>query len=136
MKHLKLYLSFIIATLFFLGCGSYTTKRTTKIKEEPVVISNKKLEYQIIIIDPGFTTFLNSEARAKNYYSNSYLKTKNQRYVSVWNSRVRNPQKYSSNIYENIINYNPKLDYGLDVNHKLYWYFKFAEKKYKMKLDF
>jgi hypothetical protein len=134
MKQLKLYLYLITFTFFVVSCGSYPTKNNTTVKEEPVVIANEALQYEIIIIDPGFTLFLNTVARPKEYYSESYLKIKNRVYVNVWNSRARNPQRYNSNIYENIIDYQPNLDYGLDVNYKLYWYFKFAENKYKMKL--
>jgi uncharacterized protein YcfL len=135
MKLLKNVFTLIIFSLFISSCASYPTKDKTKIKEEPVVIANEKLEYEIIIIDQGFTTFLNTQARTREYYSNTYLRNKNRRYVLVWNSRVRNPQRFSTNIYENIIDYNPSIDYGLEVNYKLFWYFKFAEQKYKMRLE-
>lgn len=135
MKLLKNVLTLIVLSLFISNCASYPTKNKTKIKEEPVVIANEKLEYEIIIIDQGFTTFLNTQARTREYYSNTYLRNKNRRYVLVWNSRVRNPQRFSPNIYENIIDYNPSIDYGLEVNYKLFWYFKFAEQKYKMRLE-
>ena len=71
-----------------------------------------------------------------SYHSQTYLQNKNRIYVSVWNSRVQNSQKYNSTIYENIIQYEPNVDYGLEVNYKLYWYFKFAEQKYKMRLTY
>lgn len=136
MKQLKLYLYLITFTFFVVSCGSYPTTKNTTVKEEPVVIANEALQYEIIIIDPGFTLFLNTAAKPKEYYSESYLKIKNSVYVNVWNSRARNHQRYNSNIYENVIDYQPNLNYGLDVNYKLYWYFKFAENKYKMKLLF
>lgn len=132
MKQLKLTLFSILLSFILVGCNSFKTKTA---KEKPVVISNEALAYEIIIIDQGFTLFLKTQARNKNYYSESYLKNKNRNYVIVWNSRVRNPQKYNTNIYENIIEYNPAIDYGLDVNYKLFWYFKFAEQKYRMSLN-
>jgi len=136
MKRLKPTLLSFAFALFFISCGSYPTKNNTIIKEEPVVISNEALEYEVIIIDQGFTSYLNTTARSKEYYSDSYLKNKNRQYVAVWNSRVRNPQKYNSSIYENVVDYQHNLNYGLDVNYKLYWYFKFAEQKYKMTLSY
>ena len=39
--------------------------------------------------------------------------------------------RYDNSIYENEINYDSNTDYGLDVNYKLYNYFKFVEHKYK-----
>jgi uncharacterized protein YcfL len=135
MKLLKNVLTVITLSLLISSCGSYPTKSKTKIKEDPVVIANEKLAYEIIIIDQGFTTFLNTQARTRDYYSNTYLRNKNKRYVQVWNSRARNPQRYNPSIYENVINFDPTVDYGLEVNYKLYWYFKFAEQKYRMRLD-
>ena len=137
MKLLKPLLYLLSITLF-IACGSYsnTTSKTKVVKEEPVIIANEKLAYEIIIIDPGFTSYLYSVARPMTYYSQTYLQNKNRVYVANWNSRVRNPQQFNSNIYENIIDYQANVDYGLDVNYKLYWYFKFAEQKYKMKLGY
>ena len=136
MKQLKFYTYLITFTFFVISCGSLPTKNISNVKEQPVVIANEALQYEVIIIDQGFTSFLNTTARPKEYYSNSYLKNKNRVYVNVWNSRARNPQRYNSNIYENVIDYQSTIDYGLDVNYKLYWYFKFAEQKYKMKLNY
>ena len=84
----------------------------------------------------SFTTFLNTQARTKDYYSATYLQNKNRISVAVWNSRARDPQRFNASIYENIIEYQPNVDYGLEVNYKLFWYFKFAEQKYKMKLTY
>tara|TARA_R110002073_G_scaffold218893_3_gene379287 strand:- start:7 stop:417 length:411 start_codon:yes stop_codon:yes gene_type:complete len=136
MKQLKFYTFLITFILLVVGCGSYPTKNNTTAKEEPVVIANEALQYEIIIIDIGFTLFLNTQARPIEYYSESYLKNKNILYVNVWNNRVRDPQQFDSNIYENEIDYQANVDYGLDVNYKLYLYFKFAEQKYKMKLNY
>lgn len=136
MKPLKFYTYLIIFSLLIISCGSYPTKNNSEIKEQPVVIANEALEYELIIIDQGFTTYLNSEARPKEYFSKNYLMNKNRVYVNIWNGRVRNSQRYNPSIYENIIDYEPNVDYGLEVNYKLYWYFKFAEQKYKMKLNF
>ena len=135
MKLLKNTLTYFLLLILIMSCSSYPTKNKTQIKEEPVVIANEKLEYEVIIIDQGFTSFLNTQARTREYYSNTYLRNKNRRYVLVWNSRARNPQRFSSSIYENIIDYNPSIDYGLEVNYKLFWYFKFAEQKYRMRLE-
>lgn len=103
-------------------------------KEEPVRIANDSLEYEVIIIDIGFNAFLNTRARPMNFYSQEFLETRNRYYVTEWNIRAQNPSQFNSSIYENIIDYQPNIDYGLEVNYKLFWYFQFAQRKYKMKL--
>ena len=40
----------------------------------------------------------------------------------------------NNNVYENIIDYQPNIDYGYEVNYKLFNYFLFAQRKYKMSL--
>jgi len=134
MKLLKYILISFSLTVLFWACASTPTKTTSTEKEEPVVIANDSLEYQIIIIDPGFTSFLNSIAQPEGFYSQNYLEARNQVWVLEWNNRARSPFRYNSNIYENIIDYQPTIDYGYEVNYKLFNYFLFAQRKYKMSL--
>lgn len=123
-----------VISLFLSSCGTVPVKANNTIKEEPVVIANEKLQYEIIIIDIGFTRYLQTIAKPVGFYSQSYLENKNRIYVTVWNNRVQNPTQYNPNIYENVIDYDPNIDYGYDVNYKLFNYFKFAEQKYRMTL--
>ena len=121
--------------LFIVGCSS-TTKTSTKetnLPQEVVRIANDSLEYEIIITDIGFETYLNTIAKPMNYYSKEYYENKNRFYVSEWNTRVMNPLKYRKDIYENQIDYDLNVNYGLEVNYKLYNYFKFIEYKYNQR---
>ena len=134
MKFLKYIPILIIITIVSLACSSSNIKKNDTTKEEPVVIKNDSLEYEIIIIDIGFTTYLNSIARPVGFYSQSFLETRNRMMVPIWNMRVQNPTQFNPNVYENIINYSPHIDYGYDVNYKLFNYFMFAQQKYRMRL--
>ncbi|WP_372769285.1 DUF6146 family protein [Lutibacter sp.] len=134
MKNLFYY---VTIGLFIVGCSS--TTKTTKTSDanypkEAVRIANDSLEYEIIITDIGFETYLNTIAKPMWFYSKEYYETKNRFYVSEWNIRASNPLRYRSDIYENHIDYDPNVDYGLEVNYKLYNYFKFVEYKYNQRL--
>ncbi|MBE0422920.1 MAG: hypothetical protein IBX66_03185 [Lutibacter sp.] len=121
--------------LFIAACSS-TTKTATKegnLEQEVVRIANDSLEYEIIIFDIGFETYLNTIAKPMNFYSKEYYETKNRFYVTEWNIRALNPSRYRSDIYENQIDYDFNVDYGLEVNYKLYNYFKFVEHKYRQR---
>lgn len=124
---------FVIGLLIFACSTTKTIKTDKDLPEHAVRIANDSLEYEIIIIDIGYDTYLNSIAKPMNYYSQSYYEIKNRFYVTEWNIRFRNPMRYNSSIYENEIDYQPNIDYGLEVNYKLYNYFKFVEYKYKEK---
>lgn len=135
MKYLFQLLGLFILSILIASCSSSTLKSSLKMKEKPVVIENDSLEYEIIIFDIGFTLYLNSVARPMNYYSQNYLENKNNIYVTNWNMRALNPSRFDSSIFENVIEYNPQVNYGLEVNYKLFNYFQFAQQKYKIRLD-
>jgi hypothetical protein len=65
----------IIATcclgMFILACSSSKIENKPP-KEEPVVIANDSLEYEIIIIDIGFNQFLNTIAQPMNLLADLY----------------------------------------------------------------
>ena len=134
MKLLKQFLILFTLCLFVYACGSSPIKNKNTQKEEPVVIANDSLEYEITIIDIGFNTYLNSVAQPRNFYSQNYLEARNRVYVTNWNLRAQNPTQYNSNIYENIVDYQSNIDYGYEVNYLLFNYFLFAQQKYKMNL--
>lgn len=102
--------------------------------EEPVEISDEKTEYEIIIIEPGFNIWLQSVARPEGYYSKSFLENRNQILVLNWNQRVLQPNRFNPNLYELQINYDPQIDYGYEVNYKLYNYFVFFQRRYNQRL--
>ena len=100
---------------------------------DTIRIENEELEYEIIIIDIGFESWLVTQ-KPIWYYSNSYLRIKNTIYVTEWNIRVNQPLMYDPHLYEMAIDFAPNIDYGKEVNYKLFMYFQFFQQKYKQKL--
>ncbi|MBS9463629.1 hypothetical protein KIM67_14515 [Flagellimonas sp. 389] len=101
---------------------------------DAVEIKDEESEYEIIIIDPGFNTWLLSIAQPRGYYSQSFLENRNNILVINWNQRVMQPQRYNPNLYELQINYDSNIDYGYEVNYKLYNYFIYFQRKYNQRL--
>lgn len=133
---------YIIAILLFVILGCKTTKSTITSSDkvlttqnDTIRIANEELEYEVIIIDPGFSTWLASRAYPRWYHSQSYLENKNQIYVSEWNRRVMQPQRYNANLYEMTIDYQPHIDYGYEVNYLIYNYMIYFQNTYKQKLN-
>ena len=139
MRHLGKFIAVFILSVVLYSCAVSSTNNAintrSEVKEEPVVIANDTLEYEIIIFDIGFNTWLNSIAQPIGYYSQQYMENLNKIYVTTWNNRVLNSSQFDPQIYNNIINYEFGTDYGLEVNYKLFNYFLFAQQKYKMRLD-
>lgn len=103
-------------------------------EEDTVTIADEESNYEIIIIEPGFQTWLQSIARPEGYYSQSFLENRNQILVTNWNQRVIQPMQYDPMLYEMQINYEPGIDYGYEVNYKLYNYFIYFQRKYNQRL--
>lgn len=145
MNKIPLYIGLLILLLTFsvTGCGG--SKQALAISEDEkmafaktegdtVAIADEKTEYEILIIEPGFDFWLQSIAKPEGYYSQSYLENRNKLYVVEWNIRVSQPFSYNPNLYELRIDYDPNIDYGYEVNYKLYNYFIYFQRKYNQRL--
>ena len=125
-----------IALVFclMLACTSQKTiGNTVASTNDTVRIANDSLEYEVIVIDPGFSGWLASRAYPRNYHSQTYLESKNRYWVGEWNIRVSNPQRYG-NLYEWRIDYDPHINYGYEVNYLLYNYLVYFQNKYNQRL--
>lgn len=133
MNLLKPFVVILFTLSIIVACSTSITPQKKLIKEEPVVIANDSLEYEITILDIGFNYFLRTIAQPKGYYSQNYLETRNRVWVTIWNQRALNSFRNNS-IYENRIDYDGHINYGYEVNYLLYNYFLFAQQKYKINL--
>jgi Family of unknown function (DUF6146) len=98
-------------------------KSVAAIKSDTVRIANDSLEYEVIIIDAGFSSWMNGRAKPRGFYGIDYLEGRNQLYVTEWNNRVLQPQRFESMLYEMQINYDRNIRYGYEVNYLIYNYF-------------
>lgn len=128
-----------IVLLIIIGCS--TSKSNVSATDKPkngsndtIKIVNEELEYEVIIIEPGFDFWLQSTAYPRGYHSQTYLETKNYQYVSEWNYRVRSPDRYPPNLYEMTIDYLPSINYGYEVNYLIYNYMIYFQNKYNQRL--
>lgn len=90
--------------------------------------------YEATVLDAGFNSFLATQ-KSKDYYSIASLKAKNEYLVSEWNYRCSLPLTYNPNIYEQKIDYESRLDYGLDVEYTVYMFFKFIAEENNIRFD-
>lgn len=136
---MKYLITFILIALAIYSCDS--TKSTikgssasasTSSANDTIRIANDSLEYEILIIEPGFDTWLITQP-PRSFYEVSYLESRNLKFVSVYNQRVYNTS-FDSNLYQQEINYEYNVHYGREVNYLLYQYFIYFQKQYKQRL--
>ena len=123
----------ILVPLFILLLAwSCSPSKKTGSANRQSSIKSDSTEYEITIIDPEFDTWYLLNYSPAKEYGNEYYRNWNQIGVGNWNDYFMEG-KYSR-IIENHIFYQYSIDYGIEVNRKLYWYFKFIEDNFKIRL--
>ncbi|TKG94709.1 hypothetical protein EYV94_12260 [Puteibacter caeruleilacunae] len=119
----------IITVFALLAIGCTSTRQFTDVNASAPEMSQDSLEYEIWITDIGFDTWFMLNYSPSQDRSNEYYRSWNNRYVIEWN------YKYTSGHYgidSEIVNYDPTIDYGIEVNRKLYYYFRFVEEELRI----
>lgn len=129
MKNL-FYTIFLLTTVISCSTtknnsGVAANKNIKTTANDTVRIANDELEYEIIIIDPGFNSWLASTAKPRNYYSQSYMESRNQVWVNQWNQNVISNRL--PHLFEMRINYDNNINYGYEVNYLLFNYLTFFQ---------
>ncbi len=89
-------------------------------------------EYGIVIIDPGFDQWYQLNYSPAQDRANDYYRTQNNIAVRNWNDYYRTGKH--GNVIDSYIDYRPEVDYGIDVNRRLFWYFRYIKSEYLIHL--
>lgn len=109
--------------------GQRKIDRRDRVKKD--TIASDSLVRELIIIDPGFDSWLATRP-PMDFYSKEYYRQWNIRYVTEWNRRYMSDRR--TGLYESYIDYDPNIDYGLVINYRLYYYFKYFEETNHVRL--
>ena len=132
--------------MLFLSILACTTHKTTVAASEPkdpksvaaksdtVRIANDSLEYEIVIIDPGFSNWFATNGRPRGFYTQAYLEGHNIPWVTEWNIRARSPIGRQADLYQMQIDYSPGTNYGYEVNYMLFNYLTYFQLTNKTRL--
>jgi len=138
---IKYFSVLIVILLIVSSCGSTSTNKTSEANKYPILkldnVDSDSTEYDIIISDVGYESFLATQ-KPMNFYSQKYYESWNRYYVQDWNDKVRNSIYHSpkyQNVFDMLIEYDHSIDYGIEVNYKLYYYFMFVEKRYGVRFN-
>lgn len=136
---MKNFIRIILVLILLYNCTSAKkvsdsdARVPVEVKNDTIKIANEELEYEIIILEIGFDSWLITQ-RPITFYSKEVLEFKNMSNVIEWNIRVTNPNRYRTMLYDQMIYYDQFVDYGMEVNYLLYMYFKFFQEKYNQRL--
>ena len=128
MKNLIFWLGAIV---FILSCS--VQKKAAKIESNNIETAEKdSVEYELETFDQKFETWYMLHDSPSEYRSQQYYEGWNQRYVSAWNYNATDPRK--SWFFEPVVGYDPSIDYGFELNHKLFYYFQYVENVLKIQI--
>jgi hypothetical protein len=125
----KVLFTMVIVLLCTLSLNAQKGKEKLKVVADTVAVDST--EYELVVFDPGFETWL--LMKPKNMHSDSYYRAKNLLYVTEWNSRYMN-QLNNSALYDSYIDYRADIDYGYDFDYRLYYYFVYFEEVNRVSL--
>lgn len=121
------YVFIIFSAILLFSCGSQ--KDIVRIESESDSIDS--VEYILIVDELGFESWMATNTKRVWYYTYEYYQAWNRIYVIEFNQRVLTGADYP---FVKTIHYDNSIDYGLELNYKLYWYFMFIQKKYNVSL--
>jgi hypothetical protein len=117
--------------LVFVACS--TKRNIVEIKNKTVEVATEdSIEYQLETFDQRFETWYLLHNNPSQYHSQSYYEGWNRQYVSAWNANAMNSRK--SSFFEPIVGYDRTIDYGFELNHKLFYYFQYVEHVLKIQI--
>ena len=92
----------IVLGVFIYSCSTTKDRNLLATNDsqmsDTLRIANDSLEYEIIIIEPGFNAWLLTQ-RPRGYYSENFLETRNNLFVIEYNQRVQQPLRFDPNLY-------------------------------------
>ncbi|BAO56505.1 DUF6146 family protein [Nonlabens marinus] len=136
MRNLAASLLFLIVIVIFASCGGskdFPVDEVSGVAKDTIRIANDSLEYEIIIIEIGFNSWLATQP-PRGYYTQSSMDISNDFKVTEYNLRANDPLRYGANLYPFRIDYDRNVDYGYEVTYLLFNYFKFFEERYNQRL--
>jgi hypothetical protein len=129
MKTLKIIAILVFPLLFLFACGS--PRAVTDPKYNGAEISPEEAdstEYELVIFDSDFNTWMSMHSRPISFYSLEYLKSWNDRLVTEWNnfSPSRGRDDCRPNSY---LDWDPDEDYGKELHYQLFHYFRYMHER-------
>ena len=127
----NIILLLLVASITSLSFGlNYENVSDGENLQKPDTTKNDSTEYKLIVFDSGFETWYLQRNKPSWYHTESYYEHWNQRYVNEWNYRYA----LGDARFDSHIEYRPSKDYGIELEHKLYYYFKYFQEKNNVSL--
>ncbi len=131
MKTIKSKALFYILALMMTMVACSGLKGVVAIEPDgEATLPEDSISYELIVLDPGFESWYMLHGTPTKYRSQSYYESWNHQYVNEWNYNASLSRKRS--FFQPIHGYELGVDYGFELNHKLFYYFQYVEQVLKI----
>ncbi len=127
---MKQALIFFVVVSLIWACSTH--KATVKVEKTEPVAEVDSIEYGVETFDSKFEAWYAIQNRQATYRSLDYYENWNQQYVNAWNNK--SIQMGKNSFFSPIEGYHSNEEYGLGVNHKLFYYFQYVENVLKIEI--
>jgi len=121
-----------IGVLLVIFACSTQKKIVGKINKPIEIEVDDSIGYELETFDLNFDSWYVLHKSPAEYHAQTYYEGWNRRYVDAWNFNATDMQKGS--FFEPIVGYDPNVDYGFELNHKLFYYFQYVENVLKIQI--
>lgn len=116
----------ISGILFFVwACSTQKSVLKVEPKAEEEVQEQDSVEYSMETFDAKFKSWYERHKSPAMYRTQDYYEYWNRQYVLAWNAHAMDARRNS--FFEPIVGYDQNTDYGLELNHELFYYFQYVE---------
>lgn len=130
-KSIGLLIAALAVLLAYCSGGNINNTTAAKTSNDTIRIANDSLEYEVVVFDPGFSSWL-LRAAPRGYYSQTYLEARNRVWVQQWN--IKAATQTNNNLFLMQIEYDPKINYGYEVNYLLFNYLTYFQLRNNLSL--
>jgi hypothetical protein len=126
--------SILIFSLIMLSISSFSQHLSKPVDTMNLLAADTIAEadtYELRIFDPGFDSWFNKVKKPESHYSQQYLESWNMKLVSQWNNLLNRSQQANC-APSTYIHYDQTVDYGLTLNYRLFYYFRYMQRQCKL----
>ncbi len=132
-------IAIIFGVMIFLGAcapGSKVTSSTDQNNKAGQLalndsLADDSLSYQLIIFDAQFDNWMFAKARPMTYFTQAYLENWNVQLVREWNTYAPGVNRRGCGNLS-YIDYNPAINYGMELNYRLFYYFRYMHERCRL----
>jgi len=124
---------FLLWLLVLLSGMAAVAQEITEKKPVAQAGSSDSLSYELLIDDIYFDQWYLLNFDSAKDYTHEYYRYKNLTASQTWNDLYRAGQY--RDVVDSWLNYLPETDYGMELDRRLYWYFRYVSSQYGIPLQ-